>query len=479
MKGGALLPLNIERKIMKFFLFTTILLIMFYGCKDKLEIGKTNYELAQLYSQNKEFYDYNKSILFYEKAIKEGEWKAYYDLGMLYGSSIHFYPRNFYKTKLYFEKAKENGDERANLMLGIIEAKGLVGEKNEDKALKYFNSSNNIEWQTRLYVSKDSKYLNYKKALELSMENSKKEGNYLSNILGYLYENGYGIKKDIDKANEFYARTSKYLGFNTKDIIYPYLETKKSNRYLLLIKAKLNGKGNLELISNLPSNIKGIQQIYSIKYSHKPYKILDSNGFKTAYFKIKKPNDYIYIKVDIELFNYDYKLKSFNSFVNTINDINETNFVESKNKKIIELSKKMKRDTEVDTLANLAYYSSHSLTYLERVKEVSATRALEEKVGDCSEYSNIFASLSRSLAFPTKIISGIKTNKAIHSWNVVYTKSYGWITYDIANNTSSFSEKSINDNIIFSENEELVFFKPYKNRYGTKIDTDIDIYQLK
>lgn len=464
---------------MKKALFTIILILMFYSCQDKLEVGKTSYELAKFYSQDKEFYDYNKSIFFYEKAIQEGESKAYYDLAMLYGSSIHFYPRDFYKAKLYFEKAKENGYERSDLMLGIIEAKGLAGKKNEDEALKYFNNSNNIEWQTRLYISKDSKYLNYKKALDLSRENSKQEGNYLSNVLGYLYENGYGTKKDINKANEFYARASKYLGFNTKDIIYPYLETKKSNRYLLLIKAKLNGKGNLELISNLPSNIKGIQQIHSIKYSHEPYKVLDSNGFKTAYFKITTPNDYIYIKVDIELFNYDYKLKSFDSFIKTQNDINETRFIESKNQKIIALSKKMKRDTELDTLANLAYYSSHSLTYLERVKEVSATRALEEKVGDCSEYSNVFASLSRSLGFPTKVISGIKTNKSTHSWNVVYTKSYGWLTYDIGNNTSSFSEKSINDNIIFSENEELAFFKPYKNRYGTKIDTDINIYQIK
>lgn len=59
----------------------------------------------------------------------------------------------------------------------------------------------------------------------------------------------------------------------------------------------------------------------------------------------------------------------------------------------------------------------------------SALKTLECKKGTCSEYTNLFIAIMRSLGIPTRFITGVileKENLMYHAWAECYIKDIGW-----------------------------------------------------
>lgn len=96
----------------------------------------------------------------------------------------------------------------------------------------------------------------------------------------------------------------------------------------------------------------------------------------------------------------------------------------------------------------LEWVENH-LDYSVQSVEHSASWAYNSKVGDCSEYSNLFIALCRSAGIPAKAVSGYLPftglydskssttadfTKTGHQWVIIYLPSVGWIPVDLTYN---------------------------------------------
>jgi hypothetical protein len=76
------------------------------------------------------------------------------------------------------------------------------------------------------------------------------------------------------------------------------------------------------------------------------------------------------------------------------------------------------------------------LHYMVQSEERGALWALEEGVGDCSEYSYLFVALCRAAEIPARVQAGFafhthsETLKDGHMWAEYYLENYGWIPVD-------------------------------------------------
>ena len=66
-------------------------------------------------------------------------------------------------------------------------------------------------------------------------------------------------------------------------------------------------------------------------------------------------------------------------------------------------------------------------------KEVGAVAALEAKIGDCTEYSDLLVALCRAQGVPARVIEGYTSSWVSvpqHNWTEVWLRDYGWVSFD-------------------------------------------------
>jgi transglutaminase-like putative cysteine protease len=74
--------------------------------------------------------------------------------------------------------------------------------------------------------------------------------------------------------------------------------------------------------------------------------------------------------------------------------------------------------------------------YMAQDEEMGALWALENKIGDCSEYSYLFVALCRAVGIPARVQAGFafhsssETTEDGHMWAEYYLEDYGWIPVD-------------------------------------------------
>ncbi|MEW6222535.1 MAG: transglutaminase domain-containing protein [Candidatus Hadarchaeota archaeon] len=84
-----------------------------------------------------------------------------------------------------------------------------------------------------------------------------------------------------------------------------------------------------------------------------------------------------------------------------------------------------------------------NMTYQRQSSERSALVGFNTKVGDCTEYANLFVALARAAGIPAKGISGnayltiynvtgagADINTVGHAWPIFYLPNYGWVPVD-------------------------------------------------
>jgi len=115
------------------------------------------------------------------------------------------------------------------------------------------------------------------------------------------------------------------------------------------------------------------------------------------------------------------------------------------------------------TIYSFVYRHMH---YEEQDEERGALWALENGVGDCSEYSYFFVALCRAAGIPAKIQAGFgfhrpsETLENGHMWAEYYLENYGWIPVDV-----TWRLFDVSDDKHFSSIQSVPEPIPYANYY--------------
>jgi transglutaminase-like putative cysteine protease len=106
------------------------------------------------------------------------------------------------------------------------------------------------------------------------------------------------------------------------------------------------------------------------------------------------------------------------------------------------------------------------MRYAVQDEERGALWALENKTGDCSEYSYLFVALCRAIGIPARIQAGFafysttETTEDGHMWAEYYLENYGWVPVD-----ATWRQFNALDFKHFSSVQSTPEFTPYSNYF--------------
>jgi len=131
--------------------------------------------------------------------------------------------------------------------------------------------------------------------------------------------------------------------------------------------------------------------------------------------------------------NYDMGSETYKKYVEP------EELIESNNSGIVSLGYNLTNNVDswhekAVQIYNFVYRHMH---YEEQDEERGALWALENGVGDCSEYSYLFVALCRAAGIPASIQAGFgfhrpsETLEDGHMWAEYYLENYGWIPVDV------------------------------------------------
>lgn len=190
----------------------------------------------------------------------------------------------------------------------------------------------------------------------------------------------------------------------------------------------------------VPINENERQYILNSKFSITPSKTYYEDSTKYAEFIFPQlSNQKLNISIigNTKIRTYDLNTaKLINKNISPEKDLNryltEEQYIEVNDPTIKNYASKIQGTTKEEILQNIYEFIQNHMTYRHLPGVSGAKRALNEKVGECSEYSAIMVALCRAKGIPARIVSGnIAREKATkHNWVEVYFDEYGWVTYD-------------------------------------------------
>ena len=125
------------------------------------------------------------------------------------------------------------------------------------------------------------------------------------------------------------------------------------------------------------------------------------------------------------------------------------------------------------TLANIDYW----VKYPERLKASpvgSAEYCLRTKTGNCTDFHSLFASLSRAIGIPTKMVygsllkpalNGMDIDASYHCWIQFYAPNLDWVTLDV-----SVADLYMGDFNLTEKNQRLVELTTATGYRGADLD---------
>lgn len=172
--------------------------------------------------------DIDKAKELYKKAMDENSRDAYTRIGYIQIEEKKT-ERHVKNGLNYLEKAWEMGDKNALINLGIIYMQGITVSKDLEKAKMYFLKGMDSEigeafgYYSHIELfSSESLNIDYKAIKETAEKGAKfKDGNSYK-VLGYLYQNGFGVKKNERIAEKYYLKAIE-SGNLIDNLVYWYL----------------------------------------------------------------------------------------------------------------------------------------------------------------------------------------------------------------------------------------------------------------
>ena len=164
----------------------------------------------------------------YKKAMEEGNRDAYTRLGYIQVSENRT-ERHLKNGFVYLERALQMGDRNALLALGEIYLKGISVPKDINKAKEYYQKGIEVKIKEAYGLlahielfNSESIVIDYKNVRSLAQEGSKLKDGNSSKIMGYLYHNGLGVKKNERSAEKYYLKAIEE-GNLLDNLVYWYL----------------------------------------------------------------------------------------------------------------------------------------------------------------------------------------------------------------------------------------------------------------
>lgn len=172
--------------------------------------------------------DIDKAKDFYKLAIDENSRDAYTRLGNI--QIIENKTERHVKNGIeYLERAWTLGDKNAILSLGNIYLNGITVPKDLEKAKFYYSAGIRSKipeafgYMLHILVYMNTGLtVNYEEINKIAEEGSELGDGNSSKIMGYLYQNGYGIEKSEGKAEKYYLKAIEQ-GKLIDNLVYWYL----------------------------------------------------------------------------------------------------------------------------------------------------------------------------------------------------------------------------------------------------------------
>ena len=237
----------------------------------------------------------------------------------------------------------------------------------------------------------------------------------------------------------FFSVDSAILGENNCEVTDPAA-------YEVVYTVTITNKG--------PGTITQIDLWVHVVQEHKPYQLVDNwrsdpqpvefkvdeSGNKMAHIRIKKeiaPGESVTTRVKCKVQIYAASCKPVTSSFEKYDKESELykrytapeKNIESDNQQIKEKAAEITKDIDDPYLAAKKIYEFvvNHMSFVRQDRCRGALYALQEKKGDCTEYSDLFVALCRARGIPARSIHGL-----IHDWAEIYIPEVGWIPVDPA-----------------------------------------------
>ncbi len=155
--------------------------------------------------------DPQQSRMWYLKASESGEMGAIVQTGSFYFTGGNGFGKNYAEGVRYFKFAAERGNAIAQKNLAIAYQNGMGVKRDLNTALHWYEKAadqGNVGAMRAIgQIYKRAK--RYREAAQWHAKGARRGDKYSQSELGWLYENGKGVKKDYKKAFKFYTKAAK------------------------------------------------------------------------------------------------------------------------------------------------------------------------------------------------------------------------------------------------------------------------------
>ena len=171
---------------------------------DQLEEGKAAF--------NKQ--EYQKAYALLLPLAEEGDTFAQTNIGYMLSQGLGV-EKNEKKAIRWYEKASLEGDSDAQYNLGSMYERGRGTKQDYQKAFEWYSKSaeqGNEYAQVNLgllYYNGNGVEVDYKKAIYWYRKSAEQGYSLGQHLLGLMYLNGSGVKKDLDKGYEWIVEAAK------------------------------------------------------------------------------------------------------------------------------------------------------------------------------------------------------------------------------------------------------------------------------
>ena len=216
-----------------------------------------------------------------------------------YAKGKALYDKNEYAQAFQlFTKGANAGDAESQVMLGRMYYDGKGTEQDCEQARRWFqtaidqNNGDAYAWMSDIYVEKKcGDEVDYEKALQLIRRSIDLGSAYGMNNLGLMYQNGFGITKDLNEAVKWLRMSAEHgdpagqldlggLYSSGKGVTQDYAEAMKWYR----MAADQGRAEGFSAIANMYYNGKGVAQDYA--EAMKWYKKADEKGLTWAKYYV-------------------------------------------------------------------------------------------------------------------------------------------------------------------------------------------------
>ena len=199
---------------------------------------------------------------------------------------------------------------------------------------------------------------------------------------------------------------------------------------------------NLVYTATLPQTVMGRQEVHHIEFSKHLSRTFMEEGIRYAEFSIRENQETDTIRITSLLTLHDYDLAhaepvdpalyarhSFKQYLRREDNL------QINNRRIKAIADSLPGETTMEYIESVFDFVTEHLDYrIYRRQDRGAARAVRTEQGDCTEYSELMATLCRAKGIPARLAYGLVTRTGYsnphHNWVDVFIPEFGWVPFD-------------------------------------------------